>query len=204
MDRFFGISRNGSTYRKEITAGLSTFLTMSFIVAVNPMFLADAGIPYAAAFVATILATVLGTVIMGVWANWPVAVAPGMGLNAYFAFVVVLGYGLSWQQALTAVFISSIAFFLFSITRIRSWLILSIPAEMQIAITAGIGLFLAMIGLQGAGLIVPGRGEGDAELDRRQRDAPLDDRARRVELRQRELHARAPVVLDADEAKILA
>ena len=95
MDRFFGISLNGSTYRKEITAGISTFLTMSFIVAVNPMFLADAGIPYAAAFVATILATVLGTLFIVVWANWPVAVAPGMGLNAYFANVLVIGQNFS-------------------------------------------------------------------------------------------------------------
>ena len=96
MDRFFSISSNGSTTRKEITAGLSTFLTMSFIVAVNPMFLADAGIPFAAAFVATILATVLGTLIMALWANWPVAVASGMGLNAYFAYGLVMGQSFSW------------------------------------------------------------------------------------------------------------
>ena len=153
MDRFFGISRNGSTYRKEITAGLSTFLTMSFIVAVNPMFLADAGIPYAAAFVATILATVLGTVIMGVWANWPVAVAPGMGLNAYFAYGLVMGQNFSWQQALAAVFVASVLFLLFSLSRLRGWLIGAIPRDLQAGITAGIGLFLAMIGLQGMGLV---------------------------------------------------
>ncbi len=153
MDRFFGISRNGSTYRKEITAGVSTFLTMSFIVAVNPMFLADAGIPYAAAFVATILATVLGTAIMGVWANWPVAVAPGMGLNAYFAYGLVMGQNFSWQQALAAVFVASVLFLLFSLVRLRSWLIGAIPRDLQAGITAGIGLFLAMIGLQGMGLI---------------------------------------------------
>lgn len=153
MDRFFGISRNGSTYRKEITAGLSTFLTMSFIVAVNPMFLADAGIPYAAAFVATILATVLGTVIMGMWANWPVAVAPGMGLNAYFAYGLVMGQNFSWQQALAAVFLASVLFLLFSLSRLRAWLIGAIPRDLQAGITAGIGLFLAMIGLQGMGLV---------------------------------------------------
>ncbi len=96
IDRFYSISSNGSTTRKEITAGLSTFLTMSFIVAVNPMFLADAGIPFAAAFVATSLATVLGTLIMALWANWPVAVAPGMGLNAYFAYGLVMGQNFSW------------------------------------------------------------------------------------------------------------
>ena len=119
----FWYLRNGSTYRKEIAAGLSTFLTMSFIVAVNPMFLADAGIPYAAAFVATILATVIGTVIMGVWANWPVAVAPGMGLNAYFAYGLVMGQNFSWQQALAAVFVASVLFLLFSLSRLRGWLI---------------------------------------------------------------------------------
>ena len=153
MDRFFGISHRGSTYRKEITAGFSTFLTMSFIVAVNPMFLADAGIPFAAAFVATILATVLGTVIMGVWANWPVAVAPGMGLNAYFAYGLVMGQNFSWQQALAAVFVASVLFLLFSLSRLRSWLIGAIPRDLQAGITAGIGLFLAMIGLQGMGLV---------------------------------------------------
>ena len=153
MDQFFGISLNGSTYRKEFIAGLSTFLTMSFIVAVNPMFLADAGIPYAAAFVATILATVFGTVVMGVWANWPVAVAPGMGLNAYFAYGLVVGQNFSWQQALAAVFAASVLFLFFSLSRLRSWLIGAIPKNLQAGITAGIGLFLAMIGLQGMGLV---------------------------------------------------
>ena len=153
MDQFFGISLNGSTYRKEFIAGISTFLTMSFIVAVNPMFLADAGIPYAAAFVATILATVFGTVIMGVWANWPVAVAPGMGLNAYFTYGLVVGQNFSWQQALAAVFAASVLFLFFSLSRLRSWLIGAIPKNLQAGITAGIGLFLAMIGLQGMGLV---------------------------------------------------
>lgn len=153
MDNFFGISRSGSTYRKEIIAGLSTFLTMSFIVAVNPMFLADAGIPFAAGFVATILATALGTAIMGLWANWPVAVAPGMGLNAYFAYGLVMGQQFTWQQALAAVFVASVLFLIFSLSRLRSWLIGAIPKDLQAGITAGIGLFLAMIGLQGMGLV---------------------------------------------------
>ena len=154
LNQFFKLSQNNTSISQEILAGFSTFLTMSFIIAVNPSILSEAGIDFASGFVATLLATILGTLIMGLYARWPVAVAPGMGLNAYFAFVVVLGYGLSWQQALAAVFISSVAFFIFSISRIRSWLILSIPAEMQIAITAGIGLFLAMIGLQASGLVV--------------------------------------------------
>ena len=154
LSQFFRLNEHGVTVRSELFAGLSTFLTMAFIIAVNPAILSDAGIEFGAAFVATILATILGTLIMGLYAGWPVAVAPGMGLNAYFAYVVVLGYGFSWQQALAAVFVSSVAFFLFSLSRARAWMILSIPAEMQVAITAGIGLFLAMIGPSGAGIIV--------------------------------------------------
>ena len=154
MDRFFGISGSGTTFGREVFAGISTFLTMAFIVAVNPMFLQDAGIPFEAGFVATVLATALGTAIMGLWARWPVAVAPGMGLNAYFAYGLVLGQQFSWQQALTAVFIASVLFLLFSLSRLRSWLIGAIPAALRAGITAGIGLFLAMIGLQAMGLVV--------------------------------------------------
>ena len=154
MDRFFGISDSGTTIGREVFAGISTFLTMAFIVAVNPMFLQDAGIPFEAGFVATVLATALGTAIMGLWARWPVAVAPGMGLNAYFAYGLVLGQQFSWQQALTAVFIASVLFLLFSLSRLRSWLIGAIPAALRTGITAGIGLFLAMIGLQAMGLVV--------------------------------------------------
>ena len=154
MDRFFGISDSGTTIGREVFAGVSTFLTMAFIVAVNPMFLQDAGIPFEAGFVATILATAIGTAIMGLWAKWPVAVAPGMGLNAYFAYGLVLGQQFSWQQALTAVFIASVLFLLFSLSRLRSWLIGAIPAALRAGITAGIGLFLAMIGLQAMGLVV--------------------------------------------------
>ena len=153
MDNFFGLSAANTSVRKEIFAGLSTFLTMSFIVAVNPMFLSDAGIPFAAGFVATVLATAIGTAIMGLWAKWPVAVAPGMGLNAYFAYGLVLGQQFTWQQALTAVFIASVLFLIFSLSRLRSWLIGAIPKTLQAGITAGIGLFLAMIGLQGMGLV---------------------------------------------------
>ena len=154
ISQFFKLQQNGVSVRSELFAGLSTFLTMAFIIAVNPAILSDAGIDFGAAFVATIFATMLGTLIMGLYAKWPVAVAPGMGLNAYFAYAVVLGYDLSWQQALAAVFISSVAFFIFSLSRARAWMILSIPAALQIGITAGIGLFLAMIGLTGAGIIV--------------------------------------------------
>ena len=154
MNRFFGLDDADTTVRRELFAGLSTFLTMSFIIALNPMFLAEAGIPFAAGFMATVLATAIGTTIMALWAKWPVAVAPGMGLNAYFAYGLVLGQGFTWQQALTAVFVASVVFFLFSLSRIRGWLIGAIPASLRAGITAGIGLFLAMIGLQGMGLVV--------------------------------------------------
>ena len=154
MDRFFGVTAAGSSIRQELLAGISTFLTMSFIVAVNPMFLEAAGIPFAAGFVATVATTAIAHTIMGLWARWPVAVAPGMGLNAYFAYGLVLGQGFSWQQALAAVFVASVLFLLFSLSRLRSWLIGAIPASLRLGITAGIGLFLAMIGLQGMGLVV--------------------------------------------------
>ena len=154
LDRLFHLTRNRTTFRTEILAGVSSFLTLAYIIAVNPAILADAGIPFAGAFIATILASAIGCAIMGLWAGWPVAVAPGMGLNAFFAYIVVLGMGYSWQQGLAAVFVASVLFFLFSITRMRVWLIQSIPAALQIGITAGIGLFLAMIGLTSAGIIV--------------------------------------------------
>lgn len=154
LDRLFHLTRNRTTFRTEILAGVSSFLTLAYIIAVNPAILADAGIPFAGAFIATILASAIGCAIMGLWAGWPVAVAPGMGLNAFFAYIVVLGMGYSWQQGLAAVFVASVLFFLFSITRMRVWLIQSIPVALQIGITAGIGLFLAMIGLTSAGIIV--------------------------------------------------
>ena len=153
LEKLFGLKAASTNIRTEILAGISTFLTMSFIIAVNPMFLADAGIPFEAGFVATIIATTVGTAIMAFWAKWPVAVAPGMGLNAYFAYGLVLGQQFSWQQALTAVFVASLLFFLFSLSKARSWLIGAIPSSMQVGITAGIGLFLAMIGLQSMGLV---------------------------------------------------
>ena len=154
LERMFNLSAHKTNLRTEAFAGLSTFLTLSFIIAVNPAILSDAGIDFSAAFIATLLASALGCFIMGFWAGWPVALAPGMGLNAFFAYVVVLGYGLSWQQGLTAVFVSSVLYFLFSLSKARSWIIGSIPASLQVGITAGIGLFLAMIGLTSAGIIV--------------------------------------------------
>ena len=154
LERLFKLNENGTSIRREVIAGLSTFLTMSFIIAVNPGILSDSGIDFAAAFVATIIATIAGTLIMGLYAGWPVAVAPGMGLNAFFTYVVVLGYGFTWQQGLTAVLVSSVLFLIFSLTHMRAWLLQSVPPALQSGITAGIGLFLAMIGLTNAGIVV--------------------------------------------------
>ena len=154
LQKLFNLRASGTNVKIEIIAGFSRFLTMSFIIAVNPGILSDAGIDFAAGFVATIIATVIGTLIIGLYAGWPVAVAPGMGLNAFFTYGVVLGYGFTWQQGLTAVFVSSVLFLIFSMTRLRAWLLQSIPNALQAGITAGIGLFLAVIGLTGAGIIV--------------------------------------------------
>ena len=154
LEKLFNLRASGTSAKTEIIAGFSTFLTMSFIIAVNPGILSDAGIDFAAGFVATIIATVIGTLIIGLYAGWPVAVAPGMGLNAFFTYGVVLGYGFTWQQGLTAVFVSSVLFLIFSMTKLRAWLLQSIPNALQAGITAGIGLFLAVIGLTGAGIIV--------------------------------------------------
>ena len=144
----------GSSIRTELLAGLTTYLTMAYIVVVNPGILAAAGIDHGAAFVATCLAAAIGSVAMGLLANLPIAMAPGMGLNAYFAFVVVKGMGLSWQVALGAVFLSGVLFLAISLFRIREWLINAIPLSLKLGIGAGIGLFLGLIGLKEMGVVV--------------------------------------------------
>jgi AGZA family xanthine/uracil permease-like MFS transporter len=154
MERLFRLKENGTSVRTEVLAGLTTWLTMVYIVAVNPQILAAAGIDHGAAFTATCVAAALGSLAMGLLANYPIALAPGMGLNAYFAFTVVLGLGIPWQTALGAVFLSGLLFFLISVTRIREWLINSIPLSLKLGVGAGIGLFLGLIGLQGMGLVV--------------------------------------------------
>jgi AGZA family xanthine/uracil permease-like MFS transporter len=154
LDRFFKISERNSTIKTEILAGLTTFLTMSYIIFVNPLILADAGIPMEAALAATIYASVFCTILMALWANFPVAVAPGMGLNAFFAYTVVLGEGLSWQTALGAVFISGIVFLILTVTGIRQKIVDGVPGVMKSAIGVGIGLFIAFIGLRNAELVV--------------------------------------------------
>ncbi len=153
LERTFQLSAHGTTVKTELLAGLTTFLTMAYIIFVNPDILAAAGMPKDAVFVATCLAAALGSAIMGLYANYPIALAPGMGLNAYFAFAVVQGMGFSWQQALGAVFISGILFILISLFKLREAIVNAIPRSLKFAISAGIGLFLAIIGLKNAGLI---------------------------------------------------
>lgn len=154
LERLFKLKEMGTDVRTEMLAGLSTFLTMAYIIAVNPGILSETGMPFNAVFVATCLAAALGTGIMGFWANYPVALAPGMGLNAFFTFGVVFGMGHSWEVALGCVFWSGIIFFLLSAFKVREWIINAIPASMKTGIAVGIGLFLAIIGLQSAGVVV--------------------------------------------------
>ena len=154
MDRFFGLGEHGTTVRTECLAGLTTFLTMAYIVFVNPDILAAAGMDKGAVFVATCVAAAAGSLIMGLYANYPIALAPGMGLNAYFAFTVVLGTGFTWQQALAAVFCSGVLFVLLSLFKIREYVIDAVPHSLKMATSAGIGLFLGIIALQNAGLVV--------------------------------------------------
>lgn len=154
LEKMFHLSRKGTTVKTELLAGLTTFLTMAYILAVNPGILSDSGMPFGAAFLATALSAALATFIMGFYANYPVALASGMGLNAFFTYSVVLGSGLSWQAALTSVFVSGILFFILSVTNVRKTIIAAIPAQMKLAIGAGIGFFIAFIGLQNVGIIV--------------------------------------------------
>ncbi|MFA5676783.1 MAG: NCS2 family permease [Pseudomonas sp.] len=154
LEKLFQLKVHDTNVRTEVLAGVTTFLTMAYIIFVNPMMMADAGIDPGAAFVATCLAAALGSLIMGVWANYPIALAPGMGLNAFFSYTVVGSMGYSWQVALGAVFISGFLFFLLSIFKVREWVINSIPMPLRSAIAAGIGLFLALVALKSAGIVV--------------------------------------------------
>ena len=154
IERIFNVRERGSSVRVELVAGLTTFLTMAYIIFVNPDILSSTGMDRDAVFVATCLAAAIGSAVMGLWANWPIGMAPGMGLNAFFAFTVVGTLGYTWQQALGAVFISGIIFLLLSLSGIRRWLISGIPQSMRSAIAAGIGMFLALIALKNSGIVV--------------------------------------------------
>ena len=154
MDAYFKISELNSSVRQEILAGVTTFLTMAYIIVVNPRILAAAGMNFDAVFVATCLAAAIGTLIMGIYANYPIALAPGMGLNAFFAFVVVKGMKVSWEVALAAVFFSGVVFVILSVVPVREWIINSIPKSQKMAIASGIGFFLGLIALENAGIVV--------------------------------------------------
>ncbi|WP_019939573.1 NCS2 family permease [Bordetella sp. FB-8] len=154
FEKIFQLRAHDTTVRTEIVAGLTTFLTMSYIIFVNPAILSSTGMDRNAVFVATCLAAAIGTLIMALVANWPIGMAPGMGLNAFFAFTVVKGMGYTWEQALGAVFISGAIFVVLTLTGVRAWLIKGIPNSLRSAIAAGIGLFLAIIALSSADIIV--------------------------------------------------
>ena len=154
IERHFKLAEHGTNVKTEIIAGITTFLTMAYIIFVNPSILSESGMDYGAVFVATCVASAVGCLIMGLWANYPIAMAPGMGLNAFFTYGVVMGMGYAWETALGAVFLSGFTFFLLSVFRIREWIINAIPMSLRLGIAAGIGLFLAMIALKNAGIVV--------------------------------------------------
>ncbi len=154
LERLFSLHAMHTSAKTEVIAGLTTFVTMVYIVFVNPAMLAEAGMDHGAAFVATCIAAAIGCFIMGFWANYPIALAPGMGLNAFFTYGVVLGMGYTWQSALGAVFMSGCLFLLLSVFKVREWVIQAIPLVLKRAIAAGIGAFLALIALKNAEIVV--------------------------------------------------
>ena len=154
LDRYFGLSGQGTDVRTEFIAGVTTFLTMVYIVFVNPIILGKTGMDQGAVFVATCVAAAVSTLVMALYANYPIALAPGMGINAFFAFTVVLTYKYTWQQALAAVFCSGVLFFLISVFRIRQYVIDAIPQNLKLAVSAGVGLFLGIIALEEAKVVV--------------------------------------------------
>jgi len=158
MDRFFKLTENGTTVRTEILAGITTFLTMSYILFVNPSVLSQTGMDLESVLIATALSAAIGTLLIGLLANYPFAQAPGMGLNAFFTFTVVFGLGYTWQEGLAIVFLSGILFLILTITGLRAMIIEAIPKNLKFAIAPGIGLFIALIGLNNAGLIQVNQG----------------------------------------------
>ncbi len=156
LEKMFKLKENKTTVKTEVLAGVTTFMTMAYILAVNPSILSATGMDQGAVFTATVLASFLGTVCMALFANYPFALAPGMGLNAYFAYTVVLGRGYPWQAALAAVFVEGVVFILLSLFSVREAIFNSIPANLKKAVSVGIGLFIAFIGLQNAKIVVGG------------------------------------------------
>ena len=156
LEKLFKLKENGTDARTEILAGVTTFMTMAYILAVNPSILSETGMDQGAVFTATAVASLLGTLFMSLFANYPFALAPGMGLNAYFAYTVVLGMGYSWETALTAVFIEGLIFIVLSLTNVREAIFNAIPMNLKAAVSVGIGLFIAFIGLQNAKIVIGG------------------------------------------------
>lgn len=154
LERLFKLSQHNTTIKTELMAGLTTFVTMSYIMFLNPIIMSKTGMPFDGLFLATCLGAAIATILMGMYANWPVGLAPGMGLNAFFTFSVVGSMGYSWQIALGAVFLSGVIFVLMSVTRLREWMLDSIPMSLRLAMTAGVGLFLGFIGLRFTGIVV--------------------------------------------------
>ena len=154
LDRYFGLAGHGTNVHTEILAGVTTFLSMAYIMVVNPSILSDAGMDFGAVFVATCIAAAVGSMIMGIWANYPIAQAPGMGQNAFFTYGVVLGLGHTWEAALGAVLVSGVIFVVLSLLPFREWLINAIPRNLKLGISTGIGLFLGFIAMKNAGIVV--------------------------------------------------
>ena len=155
LERYFEFKTLGADWKTEILAGATTFITMAYIVFVNPTILRETGMPFTAVVAATCLSAAFGSILMGAYARYPIALAPGMGLNAYFTYTVVKGMGVPWQTALGAVFLSGAAFLILTLAGIRQLIVSAIPAELYSAVAAGVGLFIAFIGLKNAGIIVP-------------------------------------------------
>ena len=154
LEKIFKLESNNTSIGKEVLAGVTTFVTMAYIIFVNPQMMAVSGMDLGASFVGTCLAASLACIIMGVYSNWPVSLAPGMGLNAFFTYTVVGEMGYSWEVALGAVFLAGVLFFIMSVTRLRRWMLDSIPLNLRIAMGAGVGLFIGFIGLKNGGLVV--------------------------------------------------
>jgi AGZA family xanthine/uracil permease-like MFS transporter len=155
LERWFKLSSHNTTVKTELMAGLTTFVTMSYIMFLNPIIMSQTGMPFDGLFLATCLGAAIATIAMGLYANWPVGLAPGMGLNAFFTFSVVGSMGYSWEVALGAVFLSGVLFVIMSVTKLREWMLDSIPMSLRLGMTAGVGLFLGFIGLRFTGIVVP-------------------------------------------------
>ena len=156
LEKLFKLKENKTDVRTEVVAGITTFMTMAYILAVNPSVLSAAGMNHGAVFTATAIAACIGTLLMALFANYPFALAPGMGLNAYFAYTVVLNMGYTWEVALAAVFVEGIIFILLSVTNVREAIFNAIPMNLKSAVSVGIGLFIAFIGLQNAKIVISG------------------------------------------------